>query len=444
MQDELFSQEMTVSELTGLIKKTLVGAFYGLRVSGEISNFRPSSTGHWFFALKDQDAVISVVMFKGKLWKVGFSPKDGDKVTITGSIDVYEKRGSYQIVCESMEKSGQGDILVMLEERKRKYAALGYFDESAKKPIPLFPKKVGVVTSPTGAALQDILNVLRRRAPSLDVVILPASVQGEDAAPTIAQRIEEANILSLCDLLIVARGGGSLEDLLPFSEECVIEAIHKSEIPVISGVGHEIDWSICDYVADLRAPTPSAAAELASKGYQELRNQIGDLKDTLVSRMEMLLSNYQSNLALLGKKQLASLLENKVAATEYRLANTSDSLVHAETMMLEDRVHSVEIGKMRLASLSPVHLLETNGQELSGIRKNLVFAMQTMLDAYGTETKNRKSHLDALNPLSILERGYSVVTDGKGKAVFSASSLQNGDMVDIRFADGKLKAEVKE
>ena len=238
----LLQTELSVSELTSLIKRTLEEGFYGIRVSGEISNFRPASSGHWFFTLKDSTSSLSAIMFKSTAWRVNFKPQEGDKVVVTGSLDVYAARGTYQLKCDTMEKSGTGDILAMLEKRKREYDAIGYFAPERKKGIPARPTRVGVVTSATSAALQDILQILSRRAPSLDILILPATVQGTAAAATIAARIRQANLLLLCDVLIVGRGGGSLEDLLPFSEDAVIQAIYESEIPVISAVGMRSNW----------------------------------------------------------------------------------------------------------------------------------------------------------------------------------------------------------
>ncbi|PKL12695.1 MAG: exodeoxyribonuclease VII large subunit, partial [Spirochaetae bacterium HGW-Spirochaetae-8] len=272
MSDLLGDVVFSVSDLTKLLKTTLEGSFYGLTLEGEISNFRPASSGHWYFQLNDANQ---------KSWRIPFVPKDGDIVLVTGSISLYEKRGTYQILCETMVRSGKGDILALLEERKRAFAEAGFFDASLKRTLPRYPKRVGVVTSPTGAALQDILQVLGRRNNGIDIVILPAPVQGDGAAQVIADQLHAANRLELADVLIVGRGGGSLEDLLPFSEQCVIEAIVASHIPVISAVGHEIDWALSDYAADLRAPTPSAAAELVSESRSEQLERIASLKQAM-------------------------------------------------------------------------------------------------------------------------------------------------------------------
>ncbi|MBJ2357729.1 exodeoxyribonuclease VII large subunit [Sphaerochaeta sp. S2] len=392
---ELFHTDLTVSELTSLIKRTLEEGFYGLKVTGEISNFRPSSTGHWFFTLKDANSQISAVMFKGSTWKVDFTPSEGDKVTVTGNLDVYGARGTYQIKCESMEKAGQGEILALLQARKRLYASKGYFDESLKKPIPSQPHRVGVVTSATGAALQDILNVLNRRSPSLDVLVLPAVVQGESSAASIANRIMQANSLLLCDVLIVGRGGGSLEDLLPFSEEVVLEAMHESEIPIISAVGHEIDWALSDYVADLRAPTPSAAAELVSQGYLDLRQNLKSLQAEMQKAMQYRLTLATHQLGKFDARQIHAIIDNR----EYLLANASQNLINA-------------------------------GQQK--VREN-----QARYESAARE-------LQALSPLAILARGYAAVQSESGTLIKSKEQATIGEVVRLTFVDGKRTAQIKE
>ncbi|MFA6706587.1 MAG: exodeoxyribonuclease VII large subunit, partial [Sphaerochaetaceae bacterium] len=237
MSDSLRNVTLSVGQITQLLKQTIEQSFYGISLRGEISNFRPASSGHWYFQLNDEAATISAVMFKNRHWKLSFVPKDGDVVIVVGSIGIYEKRGTYQIVCESMEQAGTGDILALLEQRKRLYEKKGYFAPEHKQPIPKDPKRVGVITSPTGAAVRDIIQVMTRRNDTIDIIVLPAPVQGEDAAAIIAAQIQAANRLKVADVLIIGRGGGSLEDLLPFSDPQVIEAIYASEIPIVSAVG---------------------------------------------------------------------------------------------------------------------------------------------------------------------------------------------------------------
>ena len=391
--------KLTVSELTGLIKTTLEGSFYGLTVEGEISGFRPASTGHWYFSLKDQSAVISCCMWRSSIPRVAFKPKDGMKVVVTGAVSVFEPRGTYQIICTSMKVAGEGDILAMLEERKRRYDSLGYFDPAKKRPIPLRPGRVAVITSPTGAALQDILQITGRRNSAMDIIILPAVVQGAEAAESIAARIKEVNDFFLADVMIVGRGGGSIEDLLPFSEECVIEAIHQSTIPVISAVGHEIDWAISDYVADLRAPTPSAAAELVCESSIDQKEKVQRLRADMTEAML-----------------------SKVNAVKLRLATFSPESAGAklETMLAKKRM-----------------MLDT-------CLTSMQHSAQTLLAQRKAKAELLTHKIQALSPLAVLERGYSIVTDANGKVIRSVSGVKPGDNISIKLSEGRILADVQE
>ena len=391
--------KLTVSELTSLIKNTLECSFFGLTVEGEISGFRPASTGHWYFSLKDQGAVIGCCMWRSTIPRVAFKPKDGMKVVVTGALSVFEPRGTYQIICTSMKVAGEGDILAMLEERKRRYDSLGYFDESKKKPIPRRPGRIAVITSPTGAALQDILQITGRRNKGLDIIILPAIVQGTDAAISIAKRIKEVNDFALADVMIVGRGGGSIEDLLPFSEECVIEAIHESQIPVISAVGHEIDWAISDYVADLRAPTPSAAAELVCESSIDQMDRINQLRADMTEAVVA-----------------------KLNAVKLRLASFSPENARAQ---LENRLNR---RRMQLDSLST----------------DMQHGMQNLLNQRKARSELLRHKLEALSPLAVLDRGYSIVTDKDGRTLKSVSQANAGDNITIRLSDGRILADVQE
>ena len=281
----------SVSEITSVIKEVLETSFSNIIIEGEISNWRPSSSGHIYFTLKDNNAQLKAVIFRSSAYKLNFSPKDGDKVRCYGNLTVYAASGNYQIVINKMQLAGTGNILQMLEERKRKLAAEGLFDSDKKKPLPLFPTTIGVVTSPTGAAIRDILNIAKRRNPKINIIVLPALVQGDIASQTIVKMIEIANFYKMCDVLIVGRGGGSLEDLLPFSEENVVRAVAASKIPVISAVGHEIDWAICDYAADFRAPTPSAAAEMAIPVLSDLKQELSTYKEFFYDTINQRIKN---------------------------------------------------------------------------------------------------------------------------------------------------------
>ncbi len=388
-----------VSDLTFLIKEILESSFMALTVEGELSNFRPSSTGHWYFTLKDDNAMIQGVMFKGKSASVRFQPKDGQRVKVKGTLAVYAKRGSYQIICSSMEMSGEGDILAMLERRKQKLADLGYFDLDRKKRLPLFPSKVVVISSPTGAALRDILQVLNRRSSGLDVVILPAPVQGEGAGDEIAAQINIANKYNMGDVIITGRGGGALEDLLPFSEESVVIAIGESEIPVISAVGHEIDTVLSDLAADYRAPTPSAAAEIVSSSREELRTIVKNIQNNISER-------------LIDKTEKIRILLNQFTP------------------------ENLERNFMQI--IQPLFL------RLDDAKEDSIYTLREILLKKSHQVELVKADLESSSPLTILKRGFAVVSDMEtGNLIKSAGKLKQGQMINIRFSKDQASAEIK-
>ena len=388
--------KFTVSELTELIRCRLEEDFASITVEGELSNCRPASSGHLYFSLKDSGAKIDAVMFKNRLRCLTFEPKDGMLLKVRGSLSVYAPRGSYSIVCEEMEISGSGDILAMLEKRKQKLAGEGLFDEDRKKPLPRFPLTVGIISSPTGAAVHDILNILKRRASFIRVIILPAPVQGSDAAPVIAQRVQQANQWNLCDVLIVGRGGGSLEDLLPFSEEIVVRVVAESNIPVVSAVGHEIDWALCDFAADLRAPTPSAAAELISGEMLNLISSIGSAAEEFA---EAILSRLEKAKLLLRPFKLEDL--------EYRFRG-----------ILQPRLIRFDDAKEAL--------VKNLSNLVTGLKRRL-----EMADAI----------LKAGSPLAVMERGFSlVVNKNTGNIIRSPKDAVHGDLLEITLAKGSINA----
>ena len=393
------SRKLTVSELTGRIRQTLENGFGELVVEGELSNCRPSSTGHLYFTLKDAGAAISAVMFKNQLRNLGFAPRDGMLLRVRGRLSVYAQRGSYQIICEEMEEAGAGDILALLEKRKRALAAEGLFDGARKKPLPRFPSTVGVVSSPTGAALRDILTILARRAAGIEVVILPAPVQGAEAAAIIARRIEQANQWKLADVLILGRGGGSLEDLLPFSEEIVVRAVAASEIPVISAVGHEIDWALSDFAADLRAPTPSAAAELVSENRAEALEQARSAGESLRETMDMRLDRARLLIKPFSVEDLEYRFRGILQPSLVRFDDAKEALLKN----LADRIGDVHR------------------------RADLV-----------------RAHLEASNPRVILERGFSVVINERtGKTLRHAGETKPGERLIIHPLKGAIAALVE-
>lgn len=389
-----------VSDLTSLIKEILESSFITLTVEGELSNFRPSSTGHWYFTLKDEEAMIQGVMFKGRTMGVSFQPCDGQMVKIRGSVSVYAKRGTYQIICNSMKKSGEGDILAMLERRKQKLAAMGYFDLDRKKPLPLFPQKIAIVSSPTGAALRDIIQVLGRRSPGIDLLIMPAPVQGEGAGDEIAAQIRRANKYKLGNVIITGRGGGSLEDLLPFSEESVVMAITESKIPVISAVGHEIDISLSDLAADYRAPTPSAAAEVVSSSREELISRVTSIQSKIVEK-------------LIGKTEKIRILLN-----QFTPENLERNL---------------------LQIIQPLFL------RLDDTKENSITILKELILKKKHSVELLRSDIESSSPMAILKRGFAVITDKKtDKLIKSSKKLDQGQIINIRFAGNSASAEIKE
>ncbi len=395
----------SVSELTALVRELLEGGFPAVTVEGEITNCRPASSGHLYFSLKDRDAMLQAVMFRYRTRGLGFEPRDGMVVRASGAITVYAARGQYQLLCDWLERAGEGDLLAMLEARKRRLAAEGLFDEERKRALPRFPERVCVVTSPTGAAVRDIINVTRRRNAGLVVRILPAAVQGEAAPAEIAAQIERANRYGLGDVIIVGRGGGSLEDLLAFSDERVVRAIASSRIPVISAVGHEIDWALSDFAADLRAPTPSAAAELVSESRAALSREIAQ-----------------------RKAELATAIRSRLERTRLSLSRFEPQAVEGRLMrLLHPRIRRLD--EARDASAQAMR------ERLTGLRQRLALA---------------RGALEAANPAAVLARGFSIVrlknTDASGlsPAIRDAGKLTPGTAIDIQFARGTASAEVKE
>lgn len=393
------AQTYSVYEITLQIKELLESGFGYVSIEGEISNFRPSAAGHLYFTLKDEKASIQAVMFKGKTRSLSFVPKDGMTVKAEGAISVYEQRGSYQIIIEEMSLAGEGNILKMLEERKKKLAAEGIFDSERKKPLPYFPKRIAVITSPTGAAVRDIINVVKRRNEKIGIVVLPAIVQGEEAAPVLIRQLKIADEKNLGDLIIIGRGGGSLEDLLPFSDEELVRAIAACTTPVISAVGHEIDWALSDFAADMRAPTPSAAAELAAPILNDIMYSIA-----------------------VNREDLTQNIENRIEKIRLMLNNFKPD-------SLELRFRNIQ---------QPLLARFDNAKEeiLSGMQERCKEFRQRLLVL--------NKILEGANPQGILDRGYSIVRNAQtGKTIRSFSQVKEGEALLIQPSKGTIEAEVK-
>jgi exodeoxyribonuclease VII large subunit len=384
-----------VSEITELIRNCLEKSFSTVCIEGELSNYRPASSGHAYFSLKDSGAKIDAVIFRNRLRALNFEPKDGMLLRVRGSLSVYAPRGTYSVVCEEMEIAGTGDILALLEKRKHKLAAEGLFNSERKRPLPRFPAAVGVVSSPTGAAVRDILSILERRAAGIRVVILPALVQGDDAARALAARIRQANQWKLADVLIVGRGGGSLEDLLPFSDEELVRAVANSEIPVISAVGHEIDWALSDFAADLRAPTPSAAAEMVSESYFAAADAVRSVVERLEQGVRARLEKARLLLKPFGAEDM-----------EYRFR----AILQPRLIRFDDAKDA---------------LIDAMREKCAALRSDLNLASAV---------------LEAGSPQAVMERGFSVVTNVKGEVIRDAGAVKKGDMLRIRPRKGSIHA----
>lgn len=391
---------LSVTELTDLVKQMVETSFDAVLVDGEISNWRPAPSGHVYFTLKDQGAMIQAVMFKGKAMRLAFRPADGMVVRASGSLGVYAARGQYQIIVDNLEKAGEGDLLAMLEERKRRLAAEGLFDLERKRPIPTFPSRIAVVTSPTGAAIRDILNVIKRRNAGIRITILPSLVQGDGAPASIARQIETANAFKLGDVLIVGRGGGSIEDLAAFSDEMVVRAVAASAIPVISAIGHEIDWSLCDLAADLRAPTPSAAAELVSEHAEDVKARVS----VAANRIE---------------DSMRSRLDRAFMAIRY---------------------FSAEALEMRLERIQ-----QPLRQRFDDAKESLVNGIRRACVEVGHRLSSAESVLRASDPAAVLARGFAVVRKkGSTLAIRAATELKPDEQVRISYAIGQTDAVIKE
>lgn len=394
-------EKLTVSQLTKYIKKVFSydNLLSNVCVTGEISNFKLHSSGHMYFTLKDDQSVIKCVMFKTQNSRLRFRPEDGLKVIIRGYVSVYEAGGSYQLYPENMEPDGLGDLYLAFEQLKQKLDREGLFSPENKKKLPFLPASIGVVTSPTGAVVKDIMNVLFRRYPNAVLKIFPVMVQGEGAGKQISNAIDIINKTRAVDVIILARGGGSLEELWPFNEEIVARSIFKSDIPVISAVGHETDYSISDFAADLRAPTPSAAAELVIPEKEALQRYIIDLR----LRMKRILT---------GRIQQNRLILNQLMK--------SPPLRHPLDKINQNRIDLENINK---------HLRD-------GIRKKLDTEKAVISVACGK--------IDALSPLKVLARGYSITRNSQNEIIKSVYRTQKGDMLDITLTDGELKCMVND
>lgn len=432
---------LSVSQLNRRARQLLETHLPLLWIEGEISNFARPSSGHWYFTLKDANAQVKCAMFRNRNQRVRNVPQQGQKVLVRGRVSLYEGRGDYQLIVEHLEDSGVGALQQAFEALKYQLHQEGLFDPAYKKPLPSLAKHIGVITSPTGAAVRDILQVLRRRFPGIPVSIFPVAVQGAEAAPQIVQALHNANQLSNCDLLIVGRGGGSLEDLWPFNEESVARAIFASHIPVISAVGHEVDITIADYVADLRAPTPSAAAELSTPDGNDMLQQFAGYEVLLEEAMERRLVRHRERLAALSSRLQHP--GQKLQAQAQHLDNLEIRLQRVIHAQLQQHNHRLQHAQTRLSNGAPALRIQQTQERLHLLQQRMQQGMQQQLRDGRQKLAKAAALLDSVNPLSILQRGYSVTRTESGEVIQSANRLSPGDRLLTRLAEGEVTSVVE-
>jgi exodeoxyribonuclease VII large subunit len=434
----------SVARLTSEVRAVLDGSFPSIWVRGEISNLALPASGHGYFTLKDEAAQVRCAMFRAKRLLLGFRPENGQQVLVRARVTLYEARGDFQLVVEHMEPGGEGALRLELERLKRRLAAEGLFAESVKRPLPAFPRQVGLITSPTGAAVHDLLTVLGRRFPALPVLIYPAQVQGSGAPESLVAALTLANRRAECDVLILARGGGSLEDLNAFNDESLARAIRASRIPVVTGVGHEVDITIADLAADRRGATPSAAAELVAPAAEHLRQRIDAVLDRLLSQQRRLIESADQRLTAV-LRHLALL--HPAARLEQR-AQRLDELDRRLTEALGRRLASAR-GRLApcaisLVAASPARRLERAGADLDGLQQRLHWAASRVLGHLHERLGQAVTGLDARSPLATLARGYAILTRlPDGQILRAPHQAPPGTRIQARLAEGLLQARVE-
>lgn len=435
----------TVYELNRYIKMKLASdqVLQHVWIQGEISNFTHHSSGHMYFTLKDRQSRIRCIMFKSHNERLKFIPREGSNVLAAGNVSVYERDGQYQLYVTQMEPDGIGSLYLAYEQLKEKLEKEGLFAKEMKQVIPRYPRAIGVITSPTGAAIRDIITTLRRRHPAAHILIHPVSVQGTQAAPSIVNAIQVMNELRAVDVLIVGRGGGSLEELWAFNEESVARSIFASEIPIISAVGHETDVTIADFVADLRAATPTAAAELAVPHHEELKQQIDHMQQQLRQNVHRLIQLNRDRLERLRRHSYFVYPHKHFLASAERLDRLRDRMRFA----LRERVSR---SKQKAVSLEHALLIQHPKEQMNMARSRirsldhqLKVSVQVRLKEKQQQLTSMIRHLDALSPLKVMQRGYSLVyKQGETKVVKSIQQVQPGDMLDVKLSDGRLGCQI--
>ncbi|CAH0524882.1 Exodeoxyribonuclease 7 large subunit [Vibrio hippocampi] len=436
------SNIFTVSRLNAEVRLLLENEMGIVWLVGEISNFSAPVSGHWYLTLKDSRAQVKCAMFRGNNRSVNFKPENGKQVLVKARLSLYEPRGDYQLIIESMQPEGDGRLQQEFEQLKMSLAGEGLFAQGNKKPLPSHPQCVGIITSKTGAALFDILNVLKRRDPSLPVVIYPTTVQGDSAAIEIAQAIGRANSRNECDVLIVGRGGGSLEDLWCFNHEVVARTIAASQIPIISAVGHEVDVTIADYVADVRAPTPSAAAELVSQDSSHKHEQVTRRKQRLEQAMRHFMSTQSHRLARLEQAMNGQHPKHRLQRQSQRLDEMELRLITAMKQRIDQQALSLNNKQHRLMLSSPVIKLNNNKQQISYSESKLKAAMTRYLERLQHQFASTTAKLNTVSPLATLNRGYSITQNSHGDVVTNAEQVQKDEVITTKLEQGIVTSKV--
>jgi exodeoxyribonuclease VII large subunit len=433
----------TVRDLISSVRTQLEREYTDVWLEGEISNFRAHPSGHLYFTLKDENAQIRVVMFRSSARLLRFKPDNGMQVIARGRVTVYEDRGELQISAEYLEPKGAGALQIAYEQLKAKLEAEGLFDAARKKPIPALPGRIGIATSPQAAALRDILNILRRRHHTVNVLIYPAQVQGEAAANEVSAAIRWFNKAGAVDVIIVARGGGSVEDLAAFNHEALARTVAGSQIPVISAIGHETDFTIIDFVADLRAPTPSAAAELVIRSRQEIEEHSESLRERLARAMRYRLLMARQSLTELAQHGSFARIMESLGRRQQRLDELVYRLENAERRVLEQHRRRWETAAAAVRHYDVRQRLAAMHEQLANRSAALAAAFRTVLLQRRSRLERLAGSLEALSPLAILERGYALVFDASGKLIKDADAVRAGDDISARVAKGEIRAVVK-
>lgn len=434
---------LTVAEVNHLVAGMLAERFRDIWVTGEVSNLKVYPTGHHYFALKDESSQLDAVMFRSSAAKLKFKLESGAQVIAHGRLDLYEARGKYQFVLDHAEPAGLGALQQAFEQLKKKLAAEGLFDEKRKRSLPVLPRVVGIVTSPAGAALQDMLRTLRLNRAGAKVLLFPAQVQGDGAAEQVAEGVRVLSGLPEVEVIIVGRGGGSIEDLWCFNEEAVARAIAASRVPVVSGVGHETDFTIADFVADLRAATPTAAAQAVSRGWVELPARFAELARRLMEATEQELADREQRLAEMVRHRAFEVMRNRLADAGFRVERAAGGAAAAAGAGVAKRLAQMNRFRHRLAVQSPAARLERFRRRFEAAAAGMSRRVELATRERRARLRETAARLDTLSPLASLGRGYSILRTSAGRVVTRVGQLAPGDAVEALVSDGRLECEVR-